>query len=562
MTETLVIENQLGSPQHVRVRYLFASDFADIFEVRSSAGALAATAPYLSRENSTMIGRTSYEEGDFKRATRIEFSEKGDDGPGFVVFGIDLEPGEQWELAAEVVPEMQSLPFAPVSSSLRGTCPELRSSIEGLENLYRQSVMDLDALTFSPGGDASQIACAAGSPWFMALFGRDSILTAYQALPFFPQLARGTLLSLAAHQATELDEYREAQPGKILHELRVGKLASLGRIPHTPYYGSHDATLLFLILVDEYERWTGDASLVMELEKPAFAALEWMETCGDIDGDGYLEHETRRGAVLTNQGWKDSAEAMAFADGTMAKGPVAVCEFQGYAYDARLRMARLCREVWGRADRAQGLEADALRLKTAFNRDFWSASRGHYVLALDGHKRQVDSLTSNIGHLLWSGIVDDARAGQTVSSLSSEQMFSGWGIRTMAKGDGAYNPLGYHTGSVWPHDSAIAAEGMRRYGFADEASDVVGALLEAAPHFDYRLPEVFGGYARADTEVPVAHPTSCRPQAWAAGAVLLMLRTLLGLEPGGEPPREPVVWEEAELSLSCLSERGRTKGPC
>jgi glycogen debranching enzyme len=365
----------------------------------------------------------------------------------------------------------------------------------------------------------------------MALFGRDSLLTAYMALPFQPRLAATTLRALAALQATEDDPYRDAELGKILHELRRGILAASGQVPHRPYYGSHDATPLFLILLDEYERWTGDVDLVRELEPAARAALAWIEGPGDPDGDGYLEYRTRSAAGLVNQCWKDSWNSILYADGRLARPPIATCEIQGYAFDARVRSARLARRAWGDARLADRLEADAAGLRERFDRDFWIDERGHYALGLDADKHRVDSLTSNIGHLLWSGIVPPERAEVIAKRLACPELASGWGIRTMSTADAGYNPIEYHNGTVWPHDTAIVAEGLRRYGFRDQASDLVTALFDAAGSFGYQLPEVFAGYDRNDTTFPVEYPTASCPQAWAAAAPLLGLRTLLGLDP-------------------------------
>jgi glycogen debranching enzyme len=366
----------------------------------------------------------------------------------------------------------------------------------------------------------------------MTIFGRDSLIAAYEALPFHAELAQATLEALAELQASEWDSWRDAEPGKILHELRRGTLAKLNLIPHTPYYGSHDSTMLWLILLDEYARWSGDVAFVRRMKKYARAALAWLEGPADLDGDGYVEYRKRSDSdkALDNHCWKDSDNSILFADGRQAKPPIAVCEHQGYAYDARLRTARLLREVWNGGQEAERLERDAADLKRRFNKDFWSTSRRHYVLALDGDKQQVDALTSNIGHLLWSGIVDDRRAEATVRRLLRDDMFSGWGIRSMSAEDDGYNPLEYHAGTVWPHDTAMVAEGMRRYGFRDEAGKVCRALLDAAEAFAHQLPEVFAGFARDDTGVPVEYPDALKPQSWAAGSPLLALRTLLGLD--------------------------------
>jgi glycogen debranching enzyme len=364
----------------------------------------------------------------------------------------------------------------------------------------------------------------------MAVFGRDSLIAAYEALPYHPTLAESALEALAHHQATERDDFRDAEPGKILHELRRGKLVGLGLDPHDPYYGTHDATQLFLIVLDEYERWSGDGELVRRLEEPARAALRWIDEHGDLDGDGYLEYESRSAKGLKNHCWKDSDEAIQFADGRVADPPIATCEVQGYVYDARLRAARLAREIWHDDELAAEQERRAAELRERFDRDFWSDELGFYVLALDREKRQVDSVTSNPGHLLWSGIVPEERAERVVERLLQPDLFSGWGIRCMSSEMHGYNPLEYHNGTVWPHDTALAAEGMRRYGFRGEATKVARAVLETAAAFDYRLPEVLGGVPRDETNVPVPYPEALKPQAWAAGAPLLALRTILGLD--------------------------------
>ena len=350
-----------------------------------------------------------------------------------------------------------------------------------------------------------------------------------QALPFHPELAASTLQALAALQARDCDDFADADPGKIPHEVRRGELVALGEWP-SPYYGTHDATPLFLVLLDEYERWTGDRELVRRLEPAARAALAWIEGPGDPDGDGWLEYRTRSPKGLRNQCWKDSWNSMCFADGHLAEPPIATCEIQGYAYDARRRLARLAREVFGDPALADRLEADAAALKRRFDRDFWSDARGHYVLALDRDKRQVDAMTSNAGQLLWSGIVAKERVGRLVDRLMAADMHSGWGIRTMSSSDAAYNPIEYHNGTVWPHDTALVAEGLRRYGYRRQATTLAFELLEAAAAFAWRLPEVFAGYDRAETGMPVEYPTACRPQAWAAGTPLLAVRILLGLD--------------------------------
>lgn len=393
--------------------------------------------------------------------------------------------------------------------------------------------MDLAALRFYPDMSPETSLPAAGLPWFMALFGRDSLITSYQSLPFLPELAKTTLRVLAARQGQSVDDFRDEEPGKILHELRVGELTVFGERPHSPYYGTADATALFLVLLDETQLWTGDDTLMRELEPAARAALRWINDYADRNGDGYVDYERRNlDSGLENQCWKDSWNSIVHTDGTLAALPRATCELQGYVYDAKRRCARLARHVWHDTALADRLEGEALALRERFNRDFWVEDRQCFALALDGDHQWVETLTSNIGHLLWSGIVDHDKAAAVVDHLMGDRLFSGWGVRTMAEGEGAYSPLEYHNGTVWPHDNSLIAAGLRRYGYGAEAARVASALLDAATYFDYRLPEVFAGYSREFTQFPVEYPTASSPQAWAAGSPLLLVRVILGLEPG------------------------------
>lgn len=412
------------------------------------------------------------------------------------------------------------------------SAPVLDTDRDDLRRTYRRSLVDLAALRLSARTVPRSSPPGAGSPRLTALVGRDSLLTSYQALPFAPELARTTLRALATRQAVEWDDLRDAEPGKILHELRGGRPAGTGRGPRSPYYGSADATPLFLVLLDEYVRWTGDHHLARTLEPQARLALRWLDWYADLDGDGYVEYRTRNPrAGPVNQCWKESWNSIVHPDGSLASTPRAPCELQGYAYDARRRAARLARRVWRDPQLADRLDHDAATLRRRFNADFWLPDRGWYALALDGDKEPVPTLSSNAGHLLWSRIVPPERAGRLVAHLCGERMFSGWGIRTLAEGQPAYNPVEDHNGAVWPHDSALVAAGLAGYGYRAEAARLAQALLEAATHADHRLPQAFAGYPRSATRVPVPYPTACSPRAWTAGASLLLLRVLLGLEP-------------------------------
>jgi glycogen debranching enzyme len=415
------------------------------------------------------------------------------------------------------------------------TSPRLECDWEPIVQTYQRSLVDLAALRFSPPVAAGRSLPAAGLPWFMAMFGRDSIFTSLQALPFQPELAATTLQVLADWQGTRRDDFRDEDPGRIVHEMRYGETAAFEEQPHSPYYGNADATPLFVVLMDEYERWSGDTKLVKALEYEARAALEWIDRYADLSGNGYISYERRNEKTgLENQCWKDSWDSISYADGRLPGFPRATCELQGYAYDAKIRGARLARTVWKDPSYAEVLEKQAADLKRRFNRDYWIADGEYYALAIEPDGSKVDALSSNIGHLLWSGIVEKSRARAIARHLMGPRLFSGWGVRTLAEGSGRYNPIGYHVGTVWPFDNSFIAWGLRRYGFKEEAARIAAGILDAANFFEGRLPEAFGGYERGQTLYPVQYPTACSPQAWSTGAPLLFLRTMLGLEPMGD----------------------------
>jgi glycogen debranching enzyme len=546
--EAVTVTNHLHETARLSVVLEVAADFADLFEVKD--GLVAEREISHTHDGSSLT--LAYERGAFRRSVTIISSSPATVTHAGFEYELELGPGEQWSTSFTISPfavqpgvrfarraprgrlEDVRVRKATELETWLARAPDLEADDPALLRTYRLSLSDLGALRMHPDLTAGATLPAAGLPWFMALFGRDSLITSYQALPYLPELAATTLRVLAARQATERDDFHEQEPGKILHELRFGELTACGQRPHSPYYGTADATPLFLVLLDEYHQWTGDDTLVRDLESHARAALAWIEDSGDPDGDGYIEYQRRNPTSgLVNQCWKDSWNSIQFADGTLARGPIATCEIQGYAYDAQRRSARLAREVWNDTSLSDHLEERARDLQARFRRDFWIPERGCHALALDGDKRQVDSLTSNIGHLLWSGILDDNEAAATAERLLDEQLYSGWGVRTLGTHESGYNPLGYHTGTIWPHENSLIAAGLARYGHHEEALTIASAILAAAPSFEHRLPEVFAGFPVALTSVPVAFPTASRPQAWAAGAPLLLLSTVLGLRPEG-----------------------------
>jgi glycogen debranching enzyme len=425
--------------------------------------------------------------------------------------------------------------------------PRFESDNASVKNVLEKSVIDLAALRIEGEFDGEHyVLPAAGLPWFMTLFGRDTLITSLQTVGIGPELARGALHLLGALQGTKVDDFRDEEPGKILHEIRQGELTVTGEKPHSPYYGTADATPLYLRLMSSYWNWSGEDDFVRARWSSVLAALEWIDRYGDRDDDGYVEYQTRSSQGLGNQCWKDSWDGVQFADGSIPYLPIATAEIQGYVYDAKLRVAELAERVMDDPALAERLREEAAQLHESFNRDFWNEGRGgYYVIGLDGDKRQIDSMTSNMGHLLWSGIVPQERAVTIAEHLMSDAMFSGWGVRTISREDAGYNPIGYHVGTIWPHDNAIVAQGLARYGFRDEANRISLAQFEAATFSEHRLPEAFAGIDRDLAKFPVPYPTACSPQAWATGAPFVFLGVMLGLKVSdGEVSIDPRVPDE------------------
>jgi glycogen debranching enzyme len=490
--------------------------------------------------------------------------------PGGLAFNVVIPPQASWTTTVEVLPSTDGQEFDssfpldrpfedahPVirMATWRAASPRVTTSSPALRTALHRSILDLGALRIADPARPGTDVVAAGAPWFMALFGRDALLTSWMALPFDPGLATGTMQTLAAHQGRRHDPMSEEEPGRILHEVRLGvdPVRALGA--SNVYYGSVDATPLFVVLLDEAVRWGLDLEKARCLLPAADRALAWVTDHGDLDDDGFVEYQRKTDRGLLNQGWKDSSDSIPFADGRLARGPIALCEVQAYvyaAYQARAHLAEVLddgpvAEDWGRR---------AARLREDFDAAFWMPEHGYYALALDGKKRQVDALTSNIGHCLWGGIALPERVSDITEHLLGQAMFTGWGIRTLAATMPTYNPVSYHNGSVWPHDNALIAAGLARYGRHDAAATLADALIDAAAAFGGRLPELFCGFDRTVLPVPVPYPTSCSPQAWAAAAPIGLLRAVLSLRVcaphghAGADPHLPPAW--SRLTLDAL----------
>jgi glycogen debranching enzyme len=552
MQDRLVLRNEGSEELAFELAVEVATDFADIISVKEHDFALGNPVharplppPAAVRYDATGNQLVLEEAADGGAKTQVLLSRTGEPGNSGMSFRLQLAPREEWDLRLDVVASLDGYETEPldvernfgaerehVQESLSVwnlRVPRLQTRHDDLRLSFAQSVADLAALRMRDAGLVAGQLPAAGMPWFMTVFGRDTLITSLQTMLLGPELAIASLGALTRLQAEEDDPSIDAEPGKIVHELRRGRAAQtwFGR-----YYGTVDATPLFLVLLGEVWRWTGDTHLAERYRGPALAALRWIDEFGDRDGDGFVEYERRSTRGLENQSWKDSGDSQRFHDGSFARTPIAPCEVQGYVYDAKLRVAELARAAWQDAALADRLEAEAADLRRRFDEAFWVEERGgFYALALDGEKRRVDSLCSNVGHLLWSGIVPEARVQHVAGRLLEDELWSGWGIRTMSVIDAAHNPLSYHNGTVWPHDTSLGAWGLARARDGDGVRRIAEALLAAARYFGWSLPEVFAGFRRDRTPFPIAYPTAARPQAWAAGTPVLLLRLLLGLEP-------------------------------
>ena len=542
MREDLVIRNYGEEPAYCSIRLRFSADFANMFAVKEGRARPDGDISLQTSRDGLVF---SYRKGATRRGLRVTSSEPAQYVADTAVWESVVPARGHWSTCLQFTPmidgddiEPRYLCGEPVEGSTphqrldqwRQAVPAVETDYKAFQQAVTQGAEDLGALRIFDPDYPERAVLAAGAPWFMTLFGRDSLLTSWMALIVDPTLAQDVLQTLARFQGTKVDPVNDEEPGRILHEMRFGDASSLSLGGGTVYYGTADATPLFVMLLGELRRWGLAPDVVDSLLPAADRALAWIEEYGDRDGDGYVEYQRASDKGLGNQGWKDSWDAIRFADGRLARTPIAVCEVQGYVYGAYLARAHFADELHDAATAAR-YRAKAAALKTAFNRDFWLEDRGWFAMGLDCDKQPIDALGSNVGHCLWTGIVDEDKARAVADRLMSPEMFSGWGIRTLSSAMVGYNPVSYHVGSVWPHDNAIIAAGLTRYGFVEEAQRVMVGLLDASTHFGGRLPELFGGLGRDEVPFPVSYPSSCSPQAWAAASPLMFLRSILRLDP-------------------------------
>jgi glycogen debranching enzyme len=542
MREDLTVRNYGEEAAFCSVELVFEADFADLFEVKAGRAPTAAE-QVVEVAGDNLVFR--YRRGAHRRGTQVALSPPARLSATDAMYELIVPAKGEWSACIEISPIIDAEVIEPRwrcgqpveratpverLAQWRRRVPVVDTDHAGLRTVVARSAEDLGALRIFDPDFPERTVVAAGAPWFMTLFGRDSLITSWMALLVDPDLALGVLQTLARFQGKEEDARYEEEPGRILHEMRFSEASSLSLGGGKVYYGTADATPLFVMLLGELRRWGLAREAVDELIPSADRALEWVEQYGDRDGDGYVEYQRATDRGLVNQGWKDSADGVRFADGELPRPPIALCEVQGYVYAAYLARAHFADES-GDDEVAARFRARAAGLKAQFNRDFWLEERGWLAMGLDHVKRPIDALASNMGHCLWTGILDEDKAAVVAARLVSPEMFTGWGVRTLASTMSGYNPISYHCGSVWPHDNAILAAGLMRYGFVEEAQRVIMAMLDAAMSQGGRLPELFTGLERRELPVVVGYPTSCSPQAWAAASPLLFLRTLLRFDP-------------------------------
>ncbi len=545
MHEDIDVINHHSDRVEFQLMLAVRSDFADIFQVKSKQ-LLTRGEVKTTWQNEALT--TEYRNGAFQRS--IVVAPDGTSTPpryanGRLFFDVILNPGETWHTCVNFIALVDDEVLEPkhtdatisvtkagqVMANFLDVATQLHSSNVEVMATYQQALIDMGALRIEVEDTGQAVWMpAAGIPWFVAVFGRDSIIASLQTMAVNYEFGGGTLVKLAQLQATEVDDWRDAQPGKILHEIRQGELAQRHEVPHTPYYGTVEATILWIITLAESYRWNADSSLLDTCRVPLERTLAWIDQYGDFDGDGFVEYLTRSKDGLRNQGWKDSGDSIVYPDGSQVEPPIALCEVQGYVYDAWQRASTLY-EIWGESERTQTLRQKAADLYQQFNDRFWIAEENFYCLGLDSQKQQIRSITSNPGHLLWSGIVPPERAKPLVQRLFQPDLWCGWGVRTLSAQNPAYNPISYQLGSVWPHDNAFIAAGLKRYGYHQEANRIAEATFAAASYFESgRMPELFAGIERGAESFPVPYPDANIPQAWAAGSIFFLIRTLLGLE--------------------------------
>ncbi len=536
--ETLLFRHYGNERVSLQISFALHADFADLFEVKAGSSAAEPTPQVVLTGTGAVF---SADRANQHLRTEVVFNCDCDYESGRFTLQRSLGAHEQCEVGFDVIAILNGvghaeLDITPVTRVLRSftawrrTLPVVDTNHEAFRHGIERSQEDLGSLRMFHLTGATRPVVAAGAPWFMALFGRDSLIASWMSLMTDPELALGTLEALAAHQGKEVNPVTEEQPGRILHELRASGLVAQALGESTPYFGSSDATPLFVMLLGEVRRWGLADELVATLLPHADRALDWIRDYGDLDGDGYVEYELKREHGLENQGWKEAAGAICFADGEPAEGPIATAEIQGNVYAAYLARMYFAKES-GDAELAAEYANRAENLRRRFNEDFWLPDRGYFAMALDGEKRKVDGLASNMGHCLWTGIVDEEKAGAVASRLIGDDLYTGWGVRTLARSQPNYDPLGYHTGTVWPHDSMIVAAGLMRYGYVREAQKIIMGIIDASEFDGGRLPELMSGISREEIAMPVPYPTSCSPQAWSAAALLYAVRLLLRFDP-------------------------------
>jgi glycogen debranching enzyme len=547
MREDLEIRNHGAAEQSVVVELAVGADFANLFAVKAGrVGEILPTSAFMGEDRSeVVISRGDVEGGVDACVIRASIPPDGIT-ESVLRWELVVEPDQSWSVCfiVGVVVDGQRLHTSHVCgesvedaipiSRLRqwhGRVTQIATDDARLQSALHRSGEDLGALRIFDADHPERAVVAAGAPWFMTLFGRDSLLASWMALLLDPDLAEGVLLELAESQGVSSNPVTEEQPGRILHEVRFDTASARLLGGANTYYGTVDATPLFVMLVAELARWTGLSRTVTDLMPAVDRALAWIEEFGDRDGDGFVEYLRSDVSGLENQGWKDSWDGLRNVDGTVPTGPIALCEVQGYVYAALRGRAELGAALGEASSVVLAFEERAAALRDRFDRAFWIEGSEWYAIGLDGDKQQIGSLTSNIGHLLWTGIVPPERAEHLAAHLTSPEMFSGWGLRTMSATNVGYNPLSYHCGSVWPHDTALAAAGLMRYGCDAAAHQLIEGLLEASVWTAGRLPELFAGFSKDDLAAPVPYPASCSPQAWSSAAPLLLVRAMLGLDP-------------------------------